>query len=87
MKTPRSRTFRIVRALGITLVALFAFYLLVGNVLLRTRLLRDIVSADPDMLLLDYDSAYTLFPGHVNVKGLKLRFQDRNIQFALKLAF
>ncbi len=84
MRTPpRSKTFRVVRGVVIAAVGLFAFYLLVGNVLIGTRLLRDAVSAHPEELVLDYDSAYTLFPGHVKVKGLKLKYEDRALRFGL----
>ena len=70
---------------GWSLLGLVVLYLLAGNLLIQTRLLRHFTNNKPDVLFLDYQSAYTLFPGHANVKGLKLRFQDTNIQFALKL--
>jgi hypothetical protein len=85
MTKPRSKLFRIARAVGVTLVVLMALYVIAGNVLLKTRLLREATNMTPEMLVLEYDSAYTIIPGHANVKGLKLRFEDGNIRFALKM--
>jgi hypothetical protein len=55
-------------------------YLLAANILLRTRLLRGWISADESALRLDYRSAWSAYPGHVWVRDLSLRYQDKNVQ-------
>lgn len=66
-------------------MAVAVLYLLAGNVLLLTPLLRRATNLKPEEFFLEYDSAYTLFPGNAHVKGLKIRFQDGNIQFRVTL--
>src|SRR5687768_518393 len=69
-------------------------YLVVANVLLRTRLLRNAVSGsslnfairgNATALLLDYDSAYSIFPGRVHVEGLRIRGRERTLEWLLTL--
>ncbi len=81
--TPKA--FRVGKALGIAGLAVFALYLIAGNLLIQTGLLRGAINVRPNELVLEYESAYTLFPGHVVVKGLAVRFQDSTIQFALAI--
>ena len=76
---------RPVRIVGWTLLSIAGLYLLAGNVLLLTPLLRKATNLKPEEFFLEYDRAYTLFPGNAHVKGLKLRFQDGNIQFRVTL--
>ncbi|HVR21618.1 MAG TPA: hypothetical protein VMS65_18010, partial [Polyangiaceae bacterium] len=83
----------LVAALGaVAIVA--ALYLLVANVVLRSRLLRDAVSGsslnfairgNSTELLLDYESAYSLFPGRVHVEGLRMRGRERTLEWQLTL--
>jgi len=68
---------------ALSLVAAFAvIYLVAANVFLRTRMLRDLVSEGPDVEL-DYDSAYSVWPGLVHVRGLALQVQDHQIQLSV----
>ena len=69
-------------------------YLVVANVLLSTRLLRNAVSGsslnfairgNSTALLLDYDSAYSIFPGRVHVEGLRIRGRERTLEWLLTL--
>ena len=71
----------VVRVSAIVL-ALTAGYLLAANLLLQTRLLRHLVSSGSDVQL-EYDSAYSLWPGRAHFTGLMLRVEDHNVQFAL----
>jgi hypothetical protein len=61
----------------------FVVYLLAANILLRTHLLRGWISADESELRLDYRSAWSAYPGHVSVRDLSLRYQDRNVQMLI----
>ena len=60
-------------------------YLLVANVILRTRLLRGSISKDESALKLEYRSAWSLYPGHVALRDLSLRYQDGNVQMLILL--
>lgn len=82
---PASRPIRLLKIVAATLVGLLLFYVVVGNVVLRTRLLREGTNVNPTTLMLEYESAYTWFPGYAKVKGLWLRFDDGTVSFQLKL--
>jgi hypothetical protein len=71
-------------ALG-TLAILAVSYLVVANVLLRTRLLRNMVSRNSAVLLLDYESAYSIIPGRVHVEGMSIRGRGRTVEWFLTL--
>ncbi len=71
---------RVIILIGLVALA----YLSLANLLLQTRLLRNVVSKGPD-LELEYDSAYSLWPGRVHFHGLSLAAQDHNIQFAIEV--
>ncbi|CAN5920849.1 hypothetical protein BH11MYX4_BH11MYX4_25930 [soil metagenome] len=73
------------RAAFLATAGLFLLYLLVANVILRTRLLRGWLDERPEDLFVEYASAWSLYPGHVAVRGLVLRHQDANIQLQLGL--
>src|SRR5271163_2091484 len=66
------------RAAALAVLGLAALYLVGINVLLRTHLLRKIVTDGPDKLLLEYRTAYSILPGKVHVDGLRLRGRDDN---------
>ncbi len=61
--------------LGFSLV-----YLILANVLLKTRWLRDRVNPAPTVEL-EYSSASSYWPGRVRVTGLALQAEDYNVQF------
>ncbi len=63
----------------------FVLYLLTANVILRTHLLRGWLDGEPEKLFVDYRSAWSLYPGHVEVRDLTLRHQDANVQLHLGL--
>jgi hypothetical protein len=68
-----------------TLLTLALAYLVGMNVFLRTRLLRDVLGSDPDSLLVDYTSAYSVWPGHIHVEGLSIRGRDSHVEWMLRL--
>jgi hypothetical protein len=83
VRAPRRRLWRKLVAIALGVVAsLIVGYLLVANVLLRTRLLRDTISGSSTPfgidgtssgLLFDYQSAYSLLPGRVHLEGVAIR--------------
>jgi hypothetical protein len=69
-------------------------YLVVANVLLSTRLLRNAISgsswsfamsSNPTALRLDYQSAYSIIPGRVHVQGLIIRGRAQSEEWILTL--
>lgn len=79
------RTPRWLRIVAIAIVGTFAVYLIAANVILRTHLLRTWLSKDPMAMKVDYESAWSGYPGHVRVHGLSLRYQDSNVQMHIQL--
>ena len=78
----------------VTVAIVCVSYLVVANVLLRTRLLRNVVSGssvsfavlgNSTDLRLDYASAYSIVPGRVHVDGLTLRGRERRVEWFLTL--
>ncbi len=69
-------------------------YLVIANLLLQTRLLRNIVSgssATPGVagssteLYLEYQRAYSILPGRVHVQGLTMRGRQRTVEWFFTL--
>jgi hypothetical protein len=73
-----------VTALIVGCVALLYF---VGmNAFLQTRLFRDAIGSDPDMILVEYTNAYSLWPGRIHADGLSIRGRDSHVEWILRLA-
>jgi hypothetical protein len=62
------------------LAGLELVYVLGANALLRSNGVVALVQG-ADGVKLDYESAYSVVPGHVHVRRLRLRFEDYNVQF------
>ncbi len=85
--TPRSavmRTWAI--RLGIALLIFEIFYLIAGNVLLRTGLLTDLINKKPEKTNISWQSAMTYLPGVAVVSGFELRSQTGKDQIYLRVA-
>lgn len=66
-------------------VAFFVLYLVGVNVFLRTRLFRDAINTEPNSLLVEYASAYSIFPGIVHVEGVSIRGRDTVTEWMLHI--
>ncbi len=73
---------RVTIGIAIGVVSLYALYLAVGNILLRTRALRNIINSAPEWSI-EYSSAYTLWPGWVHARDVHVRVRDFNLEFLL----
>gem|GEM_PF-6857046 len=71
--------------MALVLVAVYALYLVAGNVILGTGLLRSWLNGNPEKVKVEYASAWTPWPGRISVRGLSLRYQDDNLQMLLGL--
>lgn len=84
---------RLFKRLLVAVAILTVSYLVVANVLLRTRLLRNAVSGSVSFaflgsstdLRLDYRSAYSILPGKVHIDGLTIRGREPALEWALTL--
>jgi hypothetical protein len=70
------------RWLGAALLVLEIAYLILGNLFLRFGL-RRIANGSPQEVMLEYESAYALWPGTASIRGYRLRSQDTHIQWRL----
>jgi hypothetical protein len=80
---------RVKRAAWIAAVAigaLYVTYLVAVNALLRFGGVEWFVNSSTDDAHLTLGPSHTWFPGRVEARDLKLRFQDQNVQFELVLA-
>lgn len=59
-------------------------YLLVANLALRTNAARAAIESARGIKL-EYAAAHSIWPGRVAVEGLRLRFEDYNVQFQLTI--
>lgn len=66
-------------------VAFFVLYLVGVNVFSRTRLFRDAINTKPNSLLIEYASAYSLFPGIVHAEGVSIRGRDTVTEWRLQV--
>lgn len=60
----------------IAIAALYGLYLLAIHLVLATPLLRHFTNKNSEKFLLEYGSAWSLVPGRVHVRGLRLRLKD-----------
>jgi hypothetical protein len=79
----RGLGFAFVRVAAV-LLCLELVYVAAANAMLRSSLVSD-AAASADGFLLEYGGAYTLWPGKVHARDLRLRFEDYNVQFELTL--
>ena len=75
----------LVRVLVSLLAGIAALYLVGMNLFLRTHLFRDAIGFDPNMLLVDYTSAYSVWPGSIHAQGLSIRGRDGNVEWILRI--
>lgn len=82
--TARNIGFVLLRVAAV-LFALQFVYLIAGNALVKSELIKKAVSGSEGFQL-DYAKAYTLWPGHAHVEQVSLRVEDYNVQFEIALA-
>ncbi len=72
--------------LGIAVLIFEVFYLIAGNVFLRTGLLTDLINKKPEKTNISWESASTYLPGVASVSGFELRSQTGKDQIYLRVA-
>lgn len=68
--------------LGVVLAGMTLFYLGVANLVLAGGFIPRF-TAKSDDIGIEYDSAYSVWPGRVHVRNLRVRMEDHNIQFLI----
>jgi hypothetical protein len=72
----------VLKRVVVVLLALELSYLLIGNLLVRSQLIKRAV-ASAEGFHLSYGRAYTLWPGRVQISDFALRVEDYNVQFEI----
>lgn len=72
-------------AFGLGLLALELAYLLVANGIIRSGLIQRAASERPQETELQWDAAFSPWPGRVDVRGFRLRLQDPDLEFCLTI--
>jgi hypothetical protein len=76
---------KLARWAAVLLAGVALLYLAGMNVFLRTRLFRNVISADPNMIVVDYSTAYSWWPGRIHAEGLSIRGRDSHVEWILRL--
>jgi hypothetical protein len=85
-KSPaRTAAARAIRAVVVAMLGLWGTYLLAAQALLWTPLLRRLINAHAPTIRLEYASAWSLWPGRVHVRALRLTSQDQAVQWQLDI--
>ena len=80
---PRGSVRRILRAVVLGSVGLFALYLVAANLLLQTPFVESLTNDDPESLLITYRRGWTFFPGHLLAYGVTVRNQAPRTQLQI----
>ena len=80
----RSRRVRIAVVVAALLVALAVAHAVVMRAVLAGRL-QAAISRRPEILSVSWDSAWSVFPGVLHVRGLRIRKQNRHAQWTARL--
>ena len=73
---------RLAAAAVLGLLALEVLYLAGANLFLSSPLAGRLINRKPDKLLVEYDSAWSPWPGEVRLRGFRIRGQGRAAQWA-----
>ena len=77
-------TRKVLIGLAIAIVGLYVLYVVAANIAIKTRLVRNAINSFPKRSV-EYSSAWTLWPGVVHVKDLRIRVQDTSEEFLFVL--
>jgi hypothetical protein len=72
---------RLAAAVALGLLALEVLYLAGANVFLSSPLADRLINRKPEKLLVEYDSAWSPWPGEVRLRGFRIRGQGRPAQW------
>jgi len=78
---------KVVLAVTLALTGVAVLYLAGLNLILRTRIFRDLLNGAQHDIVVDYERAYSFWPGRVNVSGLTIRGEDYNVQWWLRIDY
>ncbi len=61
-------------------------YILAGNIMLSTGVLKNILNRRPEKLVVNWTAAYTVFPGRVTVRGFEIHNRTIRTDWEVRLA-
>lgn len=77
---------RIGKIVAVSLVVVELGWLLIANGVLASGIIQKLASEHPDKVLMEWDRAYSPWPGRAYVRNFRLRLQDPTVQFRLTVA-
>lgn len=69
---------------AVVLVAVYALYLVAANVFLNSRVGVETINRKPQRFTARWDSAMSLYPGHIHARGLKLVGHVRGVEWRVQ---
>jgi hypothetical protein len=81
----RRRRVALLLALLLTPPLFLCAYLLAAHRLLSGPTLRRLINESPESLTLDYDEARSSWPGRLQIRNLRIRGSDQNVQWIIRL--
>lgn len=79
----RARRMKLLRWLGVALLAPYLGYLVLMNVALNTGLFARLINSAQDDMVMSVESGWSVWPLRLHARNLRLRFEDANVQFSL----
>jgi hypothetical protein len=81
----RRRAWRTLRAASVAIVSVYVLYIVGINVFLSTSLFDDVVNFDREMLDVRYRKGWSVFPGTIHARDLRIRASDNHVEWLLSL--
>lgn len=81
----RSRAGKILKIVLLIPVGLWVAYVVLANVFLNTGLMARLVSYNPESVSMHYETAWTVWPGSMHVKGFRISGQDSVLQWTVEV--
>lgn len=77
---------RIGKIVAVSLVVVELAWLLIANGVLASGIIQKLASEHPDKVKMEWDRAFSPWPGRAYVRNFRLRLQDSTVQFRLTVA-
>jgi hypothetical protein len=82
VSTPRKKLTakRVLKHVAVVVLGAYALYLLAIHILIATPLLRKITNQNSEKLFIAYGSAWSVWPGRLHIKALRIRWKDSYVE-------
>jgi hypothetical protein len=82
----KPRLIRIAKIVALTLIAIELVWVIAANAVLASGVIQRAASAKPEKVKMEWDRAWSPWPGRAYVRNFTLRIQDPTVQFRLTVA-